>query len=129
MTQAERDQHILMKLANPDGYAVGESYTIQHRFVKFEKWLEDVNQFHPFAGDDFHNDSKFFAAFSVMWEHEPFDHRHSDEEVYRDQPYVLRISGDDSFYAVFFRFGTYWELLDWLKSPVVNSDNPMYSLF
>lgn len=126
MTQSQRDQHILMKLANPDAFKVGESYWHEKMFFKGEGWLEDTDQL-GFSGEEFHNDKRYFALHSVLHGHDAFDFRGSDDDVYVDDPYVLIISGDHTLLCMFLRFGTYWELLDWVKNP--NYDQTLHKIY
>ncbi|MNL50303.1 hypothetical protein D3C87_1733090 [compost metagenome] len=121
MTHAQRDQHILMKLANPEAFAVGDSYWHEKLFFKSEGWLEDTDQL-GFSGEEFHNGLSFFALHSVFHGHAAFDYRDSDEDRYQDDPYVLIITGDHTLLCMFLRFATYWELLDWVANPSFDKD-------
>lgn len=128
MTQSDRDLHILMKLANPDGFSVGNSYWYDNMFFKSEGWLEDKDQL-VFSGEEFHNKLRFFALHSVLHGHEAFDFRGSDDSTYRDNPYVLIITGDRTLLCMFLRFKTYCELLNWVKNPVINDSHPGYIVY
>lgn len=121
MTHSERDKHILMKLANPEAFAVGESYWSGEHFFKGEGWLEDTDQL-GFSGEEFHNEKRYLALHSVLYGHEPYDYRDSDVNEFRDNPYVLVISGDHTLLCMFLRFGSYWELLEWVKKPNYDKD-------